>query len=468
MKVVCIGAGYVGSVTGTALAANGHQTTVVDIDPDKIDRLNRGESPIYEPGMDTLVPELIGKSLFATSSYDPVADAEVVFIAVGTPSGADGSADLRYIKATAEQIGKRLSSDHFTVIAMKSTVPVGTAELVTTLLAETSGLTAETHFTVVSNPEFLREGYALEDVFFPDRIVIGSVHPQGLQQMRQLYQSFISREGYERLTPHFTFTYDLNAPRANYFETDTKSAELIKYASNAFLAVKISYINELARLCEVIGGNVQDIAAGMGLDSRIGHKFLQVSSGWSGSCFPKDTSEILSTSEKYGSELMVVKAAVESNERMHMYVVEKLIRRLKSLNGKRIGILGLSFKPNTDDARKTQASFIIDKLLERGALVQVHDPQGMGMFRALNPDLPIEYCHDPIQTGRLADAVVLLTHWQEYREIDWQKLASLMRQPYVLDTRNFLNPNEIQKAKIHYEGMGVSEHLLSPDGVIGQ
>lgn len=466
MKVVCIGAGYVGSVTGTALAASGHQTTVIDIDPDKIERLNRGESPIYEPGMDTLLPELIGKSLFATSSYDAVADAEVIFIAVGTPSGQDGSADLRYIKATAEQIGKHLSADHFTVIAVKSTVPVGTAELVTAIVAEASGLTAETHFTVVSNPEFLREGYALEDVFFPDRIVIGSVHPQGLKQMRQLYQPLLAREGYECLASHFTFAYDRDAARANYFETDTTSSELIKYASNAFLAVKISYINEVARLCEVIGGNVQDIAWGMGLDSRIGHKFLQVSSGWSGSCFPKDTAEILATSEKYGSELMVVKAAVASNERMHMHVVEKLIRRLKSLNGKRIGILGLSFKPNTDDARKTQASFIIQKLIERGALVRVHDPQGMGMFRDLNPDMPIEYCDDPIQTGCLADAVVLLTHWQEYQELDWHQLASVMRHRYVLDTRNFLNPHDIQQANLHYEGMGMSQPWRSPAGVI--
>jgi UDPglucose 6-dehydrogenase len=455
MKVVCIGAGYVGCVTGTALAANGHLTTVVDIDQSKIDWLNQGECPIYEPGMDTLIPELIGKSLFATTSYDPVADAEVIFIAVGTPSNADGSADLRYIKQSAEQIGQHLSANRFTVIAMKSTVPLGTSDLVTAILAEASGLTAEKEFTVVSNPEFLREGYAVEDVFFPDRIVIGSVHPQGLDVMRQLYQKLITREGYEKLTPHFSFEHDLGAPRASYFETDTKSAELIKYAANAFLAVKISYINEIARLCEAIGGNVLDVAAGMGLDSRIGHKFLQVSSGWSGSCFPKDTAEILSASEKYGSELMVVKAAVASNERMHMYVVEKLIRRLKSLNGKRIGILGLAFKPNTDDARKTQASYIIQKLLERGALVSVHDPQGMGMFRSLNQDLPIEYCNDPVQTGRHADAVVLLTHWQDYQDLDWLQLASLMRVPYLLDTRNFLDPNKLLKCGITYEGLGV-------------
>ncbi|RNB76722.1 UDP-glucose dehydrogenase family protein [Brevibacillus panacihumi] len=468
MRVVCIGAGYVGSVTGTALAANHHHTTIIDVNQEKIERLSRGECPIYEPGMETLLPTLIGKSLFATTSYDAVAEADVIFIAVGTPSNPDGSADLRYIKQTAEQIGKHLSGERFTVIAMKSTVPVGTCQWVTTLLAEASGLTPESDFTVVSNPEFLREGFALQDVFFPDRIVIGSVHPQGLSAMRTLYQGVLERSGYEDLCQHFSFSYDLAAPPAVYFETDTRSAELVKYASNAFLAVKISYINEIARLCEALGGNVLDVATGMGLDSRIGPKFLQVSSGWSGSCFPKDTAELLSASEKVGSELMVVKAAVVSNERMHQYVVEKLKRRLNSLSGKQIGILGLTFKPDTDDARRTQASYIIEKLLEEGAKIRVHDPQGMSMFRELNPDMPITYCSDPIQTGQDADAVVLLTHWSMYKEMDWQQVAGMMRQPYLLDTRNFLDASRMQACGYDYQGLGVAANVSPSLGVMGK
>jgi len=467
MRVVCIGAGYVGSVTGTALAANHHHTTIIDVNEEKIERLSRGKSPIYEPGMETLLPSLVGRSLFATTSYAPAAEAEVIFIAVGTPSNSDGSADLRYIRQTAEQIGKHLSREHFTVIAMKSTVPVGTGQWVTNLLAEASGLTPEHDFTVVSNPEFLREGFALEDVFFPDRIVIGSTHPQALSTMRQLYQGVLERSGYEEICRHFSFSYDLAAPRPEYFETDTRSAELIKYASNAFLAVKISYINEIARLCEAIGGNVLDVAAGMGLDSRIGPKFLQVSSGWSGSCFPKDTAELLSASQKANSELMVVKAAVASNEKMHQYVVEKLGRRLNNLSGKQIGILGLTFKPDTDDARRTQASYIIRKLLEEGARVLVHDPQGMNMFCELNPDLQITYCTDPLQVGKGSDAMLLLTHWDIYQEIDWLRLAGVMRQPYLLDTRNFLDASRLQTSGFHYEGLGMAAQDSPSLGVIG-
>ncbi|GED69121.1 UDP-glucose 6-dehydrogenase [Brevibacillus reuszeri] len=469
MNVVCIGAGYVGSVTGTAFAAIGHQTTIIDIDQKKIERMNRGESPIYEPGMEQFLPALIGRNLFVTSSYDAVAEAQVVFIAVGTPSQEDGTADLRYIKLAAEHIGRALSKERFTVIVNKSTVPVGTSELVASLVEEASGLVADKDFTVVSNPEFLREGYALEDVFFPDRIVVGTVQPQGLQVMRELYHNLIERVGYDQLSELFPFSYHPQMPKATYFETDAKSAELIKYAANAFLAVKISYINEMARLCEVLGGNVRDIAEGMGLDTRIGKKFLQVSSGWSGSCFPKDTAELLATSQKYGSEMTVVKAAIESNERMHLHVVEKVVRKLQSLNGKRIGILGLTFKPDTDDARKTQASYIIQKLVELGASVRVHDPQGMAMFQSLNSHLKVTYCREPLETGTRSDAVILLTHWQEYQELDWEAMYPVMRRPYVLDTRNYLESARLTALGFCYEGLGLS--TISPsvagDGVMG-
>lgn len=466
MNVVCIGSGYVGSVTGTAFAALGHKTTVIDIDPSKIDLLNAGKSPIYEPGLDKLVQKYIGKTLFATSNYHPVYEADVVFIGVGTPSKEDGTADLTYIKKAAEKIGEHLNPHRFTVVVNKSTVPVGTADLVSSIIEEGSGLKAEEHFAVVSNPEFLREGYALEDVFFPDRVVVGSNHERAKSIMRELYHRLVERVSYKEISKDFAFSYNLSSPKAVYFETDVKSAEMIKYASNAFLAVKISYINEVARLCETLGANVLDVAKGMGLDSRIGEKFLQVSSGWSGSCFPKDTAEFLATSRKYGNELSIVKAAIESNRKMHEFVVEKIRRRLKILNGKKIGILGLTFKPNTDDARKTQASVIIRMLLDSGANIKVHDPKGMEMFKAVNPDLHIQYCGRAEEVAHQADGIVLLTHWDEYLHLDWKQMISAMKTPYLLDTRNFLPKELLINLGYQYEGLGIGTEQEKDEGVI--
>lgn len=468
MNVVCIGSGYVGSVTGTAFAVLGHKTTIIDIDQNKVDLMNSGKSPIYEPGLDELVQKYIGKTLFATASYDVVMEADVIFIGVGTPSKKDGTADLKYIKQAAQSIGKNLNPFKFTVIVDKSTVPVGTSDLVTSIIEETSGLNSGEHFAVVSNPEFLREGYALEDVFFPDRIVIGTNDEKARKVMRELYHNLVERVNYDIISRDFVFNYNPNTPKAVYFETDAKSAEMIKYAANAFLAVKISYINEVARLCEALGANVLDVAKGMGLDSRIGEKFLQVSSGWSGSCFPKDTAEFLATSQKYGVELSIVKAAVESNTKMHLYCVEKVQKRLKSLNGKNIGILGLTFKPNTDDARKTQASVIIKKLLELGANVRAHDPKGTEMFKALNGDLDIQYCANSEDVFEKADGVILLTHWDEYLEINWDKVRQKMRIPYILDTRNYLRDLQLSNLGYLYEGLGVGSdsHILDKESVL--
>lgn len=457
MNVVCIGSGYVGSVTGTAFAVLGNKTTVIDVDPKKIDLLNEGRSPIYEPGLDSLIEKHIGKTLFASTSYDVVIDADVIFIGVGTPSKADGTADLTYIKLAAKSIGENLNKGKFTVIVDKSTVPVGTADMIASIIEENSGLKSEEHFAVISNPEFLREGYALEDVFFPDRVVIGTENEKARSIMRELYHHLVERTHYEELFPQFTFTYNPDAPKAVYFETDTKSAELIKYSSNAFLAVKISFINEIARLCETLGANALEVAKGMGLDSRIGSKFLQVSSGWSGSCFPKDTAEILATSYKHGKELSIVKAAVESNVQMHQYCVDKVEGNLGSLKGKTIGVLGLTFKPNTDDARKTQSSYIIKKLVEKGAKVKVHDPQGMGMFKELNQDLPIEYCQQPEEVAVNGDGLLLLTHWDEYSHLDWNGMYSSMKNRYILDTRNFLSQKDLEAIGFIYEGLGIGK-----------
>lgn len=457
MNVVCIGSGYVGSVTGTAFAVLGHKTTVIDLDQEKVDLLNKGRSPIYEPGLDSLIQKYIGKTLFATTSYDVLMDADVVFIGVGTPSKEDGTADLKYIKLAAKSIGENLNKEKFTVIVDKSTVPVGTAEMVASIIEEKSGLKSEEHFAVISNPEFLREGYALEDVFFPDRIVIGTNNGKARRIMKDLYFHLVERTFYEKLFLDFTFPFNPNVPKAIYFETDTKSAELIKYASNAFLAVKISFINEIARLCESLGANALEVAKGMGLDSRIGSKFLQISSGWSGSCFPKDTAEILATSYKHGRELSIVKAAVESNVQMHQYCVDKVEWSLGSLTGKTIGVLGLTFKPNTDDARKTQSTYIIKQLFEKGAKVKVHDPQGMGMFKELNQDLPIDYCDQPEDVAIDGDALLLLTHWDEYSNLDWNWIYSRMKNRYILDTRNFLSQKELEEIGFVYEGLGIGK-----------
>ncbi|OCT11011.1 nucleotide sugar dehydrogenase [Paenibacillus pectinilyticus] len=456
MNVVCIGSGYVGSVTGAAFAVLGHHTTVLDIDQHKVDQMNAGKSPIYEPGLDHLIESYIGRSLFATTDYGVIYDADVVFIGVGTPSKGDGTADLTYIRLAAQSIGHHINPNKFTVIINKSTVPVGTADLVASIIEEVSGLQVNTHFAMASNPEFLREGYALEDVFFPDRIVMGIENAHSKKVMKELYFNLLNRVDYEEKSLDFHFAHNPNVALPTYYETDIKSAEMIKYASNAFLAVKISYINEIARLCETLGANVTEVATGMGMDSRIGSKFLQVSSGWSGSCFPKDTAELLATSQKYSCELTVIQAAVHSNQQMHEYVVDKIKRKLKTLTGKNIGILGLTFKPNTDDARKTQASVIIKELIDAGARVKAHDPHGMVMFQQLNAGLDVQYVTSAIDVTHNVDAVILLTHWDEYLLMDWSTAKDNMRSPYVLDTRNVLKQGPLQKLGFDYEGLGIS------------
>jgi len=463
MNVVCIGSGYVGTVTGAAFAALGHRTTLLDIDERRIGLLASGISPIYEPGLDHLLTACIGQTLFATTDYEAVRQAEVVFIAVGTPSRPDGTAELKNIKLAAEGIGKHLNPSSYTVVVNKSTVPVGTADLVSSIIQESSGLTPDVHYSVVSNPEFLREGYALEDVFFPDRIVIGSPCEKANAVMRSLYRRLMDRANYDELSKHFLFEHRLHSKLPSYFETDIKSAEMIKYASNAFLAVKISYINEIARLCESLGANVTSVASGMGLDSRIGNKFLQVSSGWSGSCFPKDMAELLATGRKYDCELSVVAAAIQSNGYMHKYVIDRIKQKLKSLNGKKIGVLGLTFKPNTDDARHTQASYVIRELLDVGARVKAHDPQGMSMFKSLNAQMEVEYCNDAHQVAAGADALILLTHWDEYSALRWKDVLAAMRKPFVFDTRNYLDASELHRLGFDYEGIGIGSPDISKE-----
>jgi len=458
MNVICIGAGYVGCVTAASLAACGHRTTIIDIDPVKINAISRGISPIYEPGLDDLISAESGKNLFADSSFAAISEADLVMICVGTPSRPDGSADLRAVELVAEHIAARLNPDRFSAIVLKSTVPVGTTERISGLLERLSGFAAGERFAVVSNPEFLREGFALRDFFYPDRIIIGAANPRERNLLIELYRSVMDRARYGSIRKIIGDPPDEEPhTKTVFFGTDPKSAELIKYVSNAFLAVKISYINEVARLCDSLGANVEDVAKGMGLDTRIGDRFLQVSSGWSGSCFPKDTKELLSMSQRFDQELSVVKAAIESNDRMHRYCLNKLRTRLASLQGRTVGILGLTFKPDTDDARQTQALYFIRELIQSGANVRAHDPKGMSMFRRLNPDLPISYCEQPEDVAEQADAILLLTHWSSYRNLNWRAMRERARGSYFLDTRNDLSKTDLREAGFRYEGIGVRE-----------
>ncbi|GIP36194.1 UDP-glucose/GDP-mannose dehydrogenase family protein [Paenibacillus sp. J2TS4] len=454
MNIACIGAGYIGSVTGASLSMMGHRCTIIDIDPAKVDAINAGQSPIYEPGLQSLIQEQAGSRLFASTSYQSVYEADVVFIGVGTPSLEDGSADLSFIRTATARVANHLNPDHFTVIVIKSTVPVGTSEEVTSILEQISGLESGEHFAVASNPEFLREGHALEDVFFPDRIVVGALDDRAKEMLRELYAEFMRPDILETISLRLGIREGQVMAPPVYFETDLRSAEMIKYASNAFLAVKISYINEIARMCEAVEANVLEVAYGMGLDSRIGNQFLQVSSGWSGSCFPKDTAELLIASQKHGQELSIVKAAIESNYRMHLYIVDKVLDKLGSLHNRRIGILGLTFKPDTDDTRHTQAAVLIRRFIECGASLQVHDPKGMENFCQTNGELPVTYCHSGELVAEQADAIVLVTHWLEYKDLDWGHMHKRMKNPYVLDTRNFLDSVEIRKLGFNYEGLG--------------
>lgn len=437
MKIACVGGGYVGTVTAAAFASLGHRTTIIDIDVNKVNRINSGRSPVFEPGLDELVGRMAGKFLFATDRYDGIGEADVVFICVGTPSKANGTADLSYVRQAASSIGRMLNPSRYTVIVDKSTVPVGTADLVGSVMEEASGLLNGRSFAVVSNPEFLREGSALKDVFEADRIVVGTSDGRARRVMRRLYRK-------------------LQSSNAVYYETDSRTAELIKYASNAFLAIKVSYANEMARLCDALGADVTDLLQGVGMDSRIGNKFLEVSSGWSGTCFPKDLRELLLTGRNHGVELKLGEAAIASNMDMHRYCVQKVRRKLRTLNGKRLGILGLTFKPHTDDVRETQAVAIIADLLELGCDIRVHDPRGMDSFRKLHSHLQVRFCERPEEVAHRADAIILLTHWPEYDELNWSEMRRQTRFPYLLDTRNFLPPAKLRSLGFMYEGMGKS------------
>jgi UDPglucose 6-dehydrogenase len=432
MRIAMIGTGYVGLVSGACFADFGHQVTCVDKDADKIAALKRGEIPIFEPGLDSLVATNVkAKRLdFTTDLSAPVAEADAVFIAVGTPSRrGDGHADLTYVYAAAREIANALSG--FTVVVNKSTVPVGTGDEVERLIRETN---PQADVEVASNPEFLREGAAIRDFKFPDRIVIGTSHERTRKVMAEIYRPLSLNQGPLMFTAR-------------------RTAELIKYAANAFLATKITFINEIADLSEKVGADVQEIARGIGLDNRIGTKFLHAGPGYGGSCFPKDTRALIKIAQDHDVQLRIVEATLGVNDIRKRAMARKVANAVgTSLRGKTIAVLGLTFKPDTDDMREAPSIPLVTGLLDMGAKVRAHDPIGMEQARKELPE--IEYCDDPYLCAKGADALVLVTEWVQYRAMDLGRLRREMAQPVVVDLRNIYRPDEMAAHGFVYESVG--------------
>jgi UDPglucose 6-dehydrogenase len=432
MRVCVIGTGYVGLVTGACLAYIGHDVICVDNNEEKVKLMKSGQSPIHEPGLPEVIAESIrkGKIEFTTDIAAGVNHGEILFIAVGTPSLADGRSDMRYVEAVARSIGESLT-EGYRVIVNKSTVPIGSGDWVRMIVLD--GMVGKSNidqiqFDVVSNPEFLREGVAVFDTFNPDRIVVGSGSDRALKLMQELYTPIIDR----------SFAEDKTLPPVPVVITDLNSAEMIKYAANAFLATKISFVNEVANICDRVGADVREVAKGIGLDSRIGSKFLQAGIGWGGSCFGKDVSALIYTAEDYGYSTEILKACVKVNELQRTLVVEKLQQALKILKGKTIGLLGMTFKPDTDDMRDAPALTLIDQLNRLGARVKAYDPlvSQSGLRQGFS-NVIVETDLERLADG--CDAVVLVTDWKEFLAIDYAKMLTLMAHPVIIDARNFLD-----------------------------
>jgi UDPglucose 6-dehydrogenase len=450
VNVTILGTGYVGLTTGVCLAFMGHKVTCADADARKIATLDEGAVPFHEPWLAELLAEARCNLKFTTDYAHAIPGAQVIFIAVGTPPGPNGSPDLKYLQSAAHGIGEHLDGD-FTVVVNKSTVPIGSGNWVGSLIREAlekrNG--AKSKFAVASNPEFLREGSALHDSLYPDRVVIGADEAQTAEILYTLYRPILDQ----------TFQPPSFLPRPEelgavpLISTDLASAELIKYAANAFLALKISYINEIGLLSEKVGADIAQVAKGIGLDARIGTRFLQSGIGWGGSCFGKDTAALVATAKEYGLEMPIVQSARDVNRRQRERVVDKLLGELRILKGRTIGLLGLAFKPHTDDLREAPAIDIARKLIERGARVKAHDPVAMDRFRADYPDLASICCGTPEDVFRDSDAVVLVTEWPQYREMDWDPLAQTMRTKVVLDGRLALDRARLARAGIRYLGL---------------
>ena len=442
MRIAIIGTGYVGLTTGACLAAIGHEVTCLDNNAAKVETLRQGKVPIFEPFIEEILEEAKDRMRFTQSYAEAIPGADVVFIAVGTPSMADGSPDLRYLREAAASIGEHLG-EGFTVVVNKSTVPIGSGNWVESLIRESrGGRNGKVEFAVASNPEFLREGSALQDSLYPDRIVVGADSPRAVDVLSNLYRPILEQSF---IAPSYLKRPEGMAA-APLVTTDLASAELIKYAANSFLALKISYINEIGRLAEKVGADVTLVAKGMGLDARIGTRFLQAGLGWGGSCFAKDTAALVVTAADYGLAMPIVAAARTVNQQQRERVVEKLLGELKIIKGKTVGLLGLAFKPNTDDLRDAPALDIARALVARGVTVTAFDPVAMERAKSEWADAGIKYCQTAEQVAEGADAVVLVTEWAEFQDLDWEAMAKAARSPFLLDGRLFLDGARLEKA----------------------
>ncbi len=462
MQITVVGTGYVGTVTGACLAFQGHHVTCVDTSEEKIATLKRGESPIYEPYLEEMLRlggERGGLS-FTTDLATASKASDVIFIAVGTPPLPSGEADLSYLEAAARSIGMAMDESRFRVVVNKSTVPVGSGNLVEALVRE--GI-CEAHpekrheilFGVASNPEFLREGTAVADSLYPDRIVVGAGDRRTMEVMQSLYRSLVAQ----------TFDPPPGVPRppamkeVRLLATSLTSAEMIKYAANAFLAMKIGFANEIANICERVGAEATEVMAGIGMDSRIGAKFLNPGVGWGGSCFGKDIHALMHTAHEYGYESKLLHASLEVNTAQRQMVIQKLQEKLYILKGRTIGLLGLAFKPDTDDLRDAPSLHIADRLLQMGARVKVYDPIAMGACKQQRPDLKIRYCDSAAHVAEDADALVVVTEWNEFRGLDLASLVPLMAKPILVDGRNIFQPEAACAAGFDYTGIGRSVGL---------
>jgi len=451
MRVCVIGTGYVGLVTGACLAHIGHDVICVDNNETKVKLMASGQSPIHEPGLTEIMQSAIAqnKIKFTTDIAAGVEHGEILFIAVGTPALPDGQSDTRYVEAVARSIGSHLKQG-YKVIVNKSTVPIGSGDWVRMIvldgMAESQEKTEDkAEFDIVSNPEFLREGVAVHDTFNPDRIVLGSSSDRAIRLMEELYTDIINRK--------FGNPENQNLPAVPLVKTDISSAEMIKYAANAFLAVKISFINEVANICDRVGADVTEISRGIGLDSRIGQKFLQAGIGWGGSCFAKDVSALIHTADDYGYSTEILKSCVKVNQQQRLVILEKLQQVLKILKGKTIGLLGLTFKPDTDDMRDAPALTLIDQLNRLGTRVKAYDPivSQSGMRDGLS-NVIVET--DPERLADGCDALVLVTDWQQFKNLDYAKMSALMNNPVIVDARNFLDRHHLESVGFKYVGIG--------------
>ena len=438
MKICIVGTGYVGLVTGACLADFGIDVIAVDKDEQKIGALQSGRIPIYEPGLDSLVARNVeeGRLEFSTQVGEAVEAASAVFIAVGTPPKVDGSADLRFIREVAQSIGRHLNS--YKVVVTKSTVPIGTGRIIRDIVAETSG--GQHEFAVVSNPEFLREGSAIEDFMHPDRVVIGTDDRRALDTLRDIYSPLL-------------------VAGVPFVSTDVESAEMIKYASNSFLATKISFINEVAELCESVGADVEVVARGMGLDSRIGNQFLRAGPGFGGSCFPKDTRAMANMALANGLRFRIVESVLEVNQQSRSRMLSKVDEAFGGLDGKTVAALGLSFKADTDDLRDSPAVDIIDGMLEHGATIRAFDPAAGDEARKRLPSA--QFCSDPYEASESADGIVIMTEWNQFRKLSLNRLQQTLRTPLIVDLRNLYDPAGMSRAGFRY--ISVGRDTVEPD-----